>query len=438
MHRPAECSPWTRASRLIAGAHFDRSGTIAIKFGLLLPMLLFMVGNSFDHARYMSAKNKLQAAADAAALGAARELSLTDTKYENLQAVAQSMVAAYVDAGASGAGAARTMSAASPQVSTAVSGDPVEVEVIAKVAFAPVFGDMFGMGLSEVSARAVARVVGRPNICLLALANYGVGGAIWLSQSARMTGQNCSVFSNSTMPGGIVVRESAVLSAYAICSAGGYEGGQGNYNPAPLADCPTFDDPLSGRAEPAVGSCVADKLDIEDQTIALKPGTYCGGLAIRGNAKVTFEPGVYVMKDGPLLVTDKAEIIGTDVGFFFKGAGARVDFDVDTSITLSAQTKGEMAGLLFFGARDQSVFTLNRIRSNNARVLIGTLYFPKTSLQIDADQPVGDQSAYTAIVADRVILMAGPHLVLNTNYDQTDVPVPDGIRGAGQPVALAR
>lgn len=424
--------------RLLAGVRLDRSGTIAIKFGLLLPILLVMVGSSFDHARYMSVQNKLQAAADAAALATAKELSLTDTKYESLQAVAQSMVAAYVDAGAADAGAAAMRSAEAPQVSTVVSGDPVEVEVIAKVQFTPTFGDMFGMRLSEVAARAVARVIGRPNICVLALATYGVGGAIWLSQSARMTGQNCSVFSNSTMPGGIIVQESAVLTAYSICSAGGYEGGKGNFMPAPLADCPTFDDPLSGRAEPAVGSCVADGLEIEDKTVTLKPGTYCEGLKISGRSKVTFEPGVYVIKDGPLLVTDEAEITGTDVGFFFTGHGARVDFDTDTSITLSAQTKGEMAGLLFFGARNQSVFTLNRIRSNNARVLIGTLYFPKTTLQIDADQPVGDQSAYTAIVANRVILMAGPHLVLNTNYDQTDVPVPDGIKGAGQPVALSR
>ena len=35
-------------------------------------------------------------------------------------------------------------------------------------------------------------------------------------------------------------------------------------------------------------------------------------------------------------------------------------------------------------------------------------------------------------------LYGGPNLVLNTNYDITDVPVPEGIRGAAQPVALVR
>jgi hypothetical protein len=59
-------------------------------------------------------------------------------------------------------------------------------------------------------------------------------------------------------------------------------------------------------------------------------------------------------------------------------------------------------------------------------------------LHIDANAPVADKSAYTAIVARMLTLYGGPHLVLNTNYEQTDVPVPDGIKGVGQPVQLAK
>jgi hypothetical protein len=59
-------------------------------------------------------------------------------------------------------------------------------------------------------------------------------------------------------------------------------------------------------------------------------------------------------------------------------------------------------------------------------------------LTIDANQPVADKSAYTALVVRRFTANAGPTVTLNTNYDETDVPVPDGIRGAGLPVALAK
>ncbi|MCP5073779.1 MAG: hypothetical protein GY947_10860, partial [Rhodobacteraceae bacterium] len=48
-------------------------------------------------------------------------------------------------------------------------------------------------------------------------------------------------------------------------------------------------------------------------------------------------------------------------------------------------------------------------------------------LYIDADAPIADKSAYTAIIASRLELFAGPHLVLNTDYSATDVPVPEGV-----------
>ena len=46
---------------------------------------------------------------------------------------------------------------------------------------------------------------------------------------------------------------------------------------------------------------------------------------------------------------------------------------------------------------------------------------------IDAKKPVGDQSAYTVIVAQRVNLYQGPNLYLNANYGATSVRVPKGV-----------
>ena len=40
---------------------------------------------------------------------------------------------------------------------------------------------------------------------------------------------------------------------------------------------------------------------------------------------------------------------------------------------------------------------------------------------------MADQSAWTAIIASQIQLFAQPNLVLNSNYDQTDVPVPQGL-----------
>lgn len=96
-----------------------------------------------------------------------------------------------------------------------------------------------------------------------------------------------------------------------------------------------------------------------------------------------------------------------------------------------------MAGLLVYAAPSVKDAQF-RILSDNARNLLGTIYLPASELHVDANQPVADQSAYTAIVADKLTLYGGPHLVLNTDYHLTTVPVPGGIKGVGQPVRLSK
>jgi hypothetical protein len=69
--------------------------------------------------------------------------------------------------------------------------------------------------------------------------------------------------------------------------------------------------------------------------------------------------------------------------------------------------------------------------------LTGTIYLPKGNLLVDPTANVAEKSAYTAIIAKRLVVENGPSLVLNTNYGATKVPVPDGIRSAAD-VVLAR
>ncbi|MFN3868430.1 MAG: hypothetical protein ACK4MF_05120, partial [Hyphomicrobiaceae bacterium] len=158
---------------------------------------------------------------------------------------------------------------------------------------------------------------------------------------------------------------------------------------------------------------------------------------IRRGATVKLRDGVFVFRDAPLVVKD-ASLIGEAAALYFKGQNANFTFERKSTISLKAPQDGPLAGLLVFGSRSQPASLTYSILSDDARVLIGTIYIPKGELRIDATSPIADQSAYTAIVADKMRLYGGPHLVLNTNYDQTDVPVPKGIRGAGQPVALSR
>ncbi len=77
---------------------------------------------------------------------------------------------------------------------------------------------------------------------------------------------------------------------------------------------------------------------------------------------------------------------------------------------------------------------MSEIRDQNA----GNIYLPNGRLYVDAEDDVAEDSAYTAIVARKVELSAGPTLHLNTDYGATDIPVPSGIGPVGGNVMLTR
>ena len=416
-----------------SGLRRDQRGGVMITMAFALPVLVLAAGMAIDYAAVTGERSKVQHAADAAALAGAKELSLSEAGSQSVTGVVEAVIAANVPATKANGGT-RDLTVASKLIND--PGTPMQVEVYVSETFSSPFGSRFGLSGARLDVKSVAVVIGKPNICLLAL-DPSAMGTIYLQKTARIVGQNCAVYSNSTHPNGIKAFNSSKLSASTICSAGGKAGNQGNFQPDPLTDCPQFSDPLAGRPEPAVGSCIETNLVVTNQTVELGPGTYCGGVSIKGTSRVSFRPGVYAIKDGPLLVADTAVVEGVNVGFYFTGQLARFSFSTGSSISFTAPKDGEMASLLFFASRAQSNVRYD-ILSDNARQLLGTIYLPTGTLTIDANQPIADLSAYTAIVARSVQANAGPTITLNTNYSQTDIPVPDGIRAAGMPVALSK
>lgn len=409
----------------------NRSGSIAIVFAIALPVLIGVTAGAIDFAVALSQKSRLQSIVDSAALAAASELSLSNARTDNVASVVQTMVDGYFKASYS------SSNHPSPLVTTTVSTDPMEVKVTANQKFESYFGNAFGLQSTELGASATARVVGRPNICVLAL-HASNSGTLSLEQRARVTGNDCAIYSNSTHNIGIQSKSSAILKASTICSAGGVQGGGKNFDPPPYLDCPSFEDPLANRPEPSSDGCANGAPTVVSTSRRLEPGTYCGGLSILSGAKVELAPGTYAIKNGPLVVQGGAAISGKGVGFFLDGANASIDFAANSGVNLEAPTSGPMTGLLIFAARSTTRGNTHRILSENAQVMVGTIYIPTGELRVDGAASIGGDSAYTAIVAETVTLYGGPHIVLNTDYDQTDVPVPEGIKGAGQPVRMVK
>jgi hypothetical protein len=374
------------------------------------------VGSAVDYSVSSSQKNVLQNAADAGALAGARELTLAGPDQSHAIEIAKVI--------------ARNNIKGAPEsvvISAAVIGNRTSVSVDITQPTESFFSRIVTGGANELHVNAVATAASAgQKICVLGL-DEDDGNTISLDASARLTADDCAVFSNSKSSVGLKAQGSSLMRARLICSAGGKVGGRNNFSPEPLTDCPMVKDPLASRPAPAVGPCNLVNWLVKDVVRTLWPGVYCGGLRIDGHAKVRLMPGIYVMKNGPLIVDSNAELEGEYVGFYFTGANALFRFTSNAKVTLGAPKTGNMAGILFYEDRANPENRKFEITSNYTRKLLGTIYLPKARFIIDANQPVADQSAYTAIVVRKLELNSGPNLVINSNYESTDVPVPEGI-----------
>ena len=107
-------------------------------------------------------------------------------------------------------------------------------------------------------------------------------------------------------------------------------------------------DPLAGHPVPDSSACGYTDKVVKGGMQLLRPGVYCGGLRITDGAEVALSRGIYIIKDGPLIVDKGATMAGMDVAIYLKGAGANLTFDTDSTIALSAPKDGELAGFLIY------------------------------------------------------------------------------------------
>jgi Flp pilus assembly protein TadG len=431
----------------------DTRGGTTLVFALLLPALAMVASAVVEYTALSYRRLQLQSAVDSGSMSGASLLKLANADGTNVESITRATVQKAI----------AKSDNRQATITIALDAKNATVDVTVEEAVPSLMGQMLTLPSRSVRVHAQAQLVGSTRLCLLTL-DPAARGALHLEKSAQLSAPDCSIIVNSKDTAAIQGENKASVSAQGICTAGGYSGAKSNFSPLPQKDCPPFEDPLKDAPAPFVSNTCASVpsfagpgkgkgpggpaagANAVDATVTLDPGTYCGGLHISGSASVVLRAGVYVIKDGPLVVDGKASVSGQNVGFYFVGDAAGLRFDKDTTISLTAPREGAMAGLLMAETPSVSApvppppgpkgpaptppggatkpLREYRIISNNARTMLGTIYLPAGRLIIDSDKAVADQSAYTVIVAQQLDLYDGPNLVLNANYATTDVPVP--------------
>ncbi|MFH6782918.1 MULTISPECIES: pilus assembly protein TadG-related protein [Methylobacterium] len=462
--------------------HFsaDRSGGVALIFALVAPVVLGVVGLAVDYATWTMQRGTLQQAADAAALAVVSDLQVAGANAQRMQSLADAYVKSNVKL-QRGDGAVQvtvTPVARERAGGRFVPADPSNGRTPSAVTVSlsqrkfAIMSRLVTPQLTDLTATATAETVGSAKLCIVALASTGQS-VLHLESRARIEAGDCAVYSLSSHARGLEGDDSSLIQASTTCTVGGYKGRAANFKPLPVTGCPTIKDPMAERPAPPVESCRYNDLKLRGGTHALDPGTYCGGLMIEDGAEVRLNPGIHVMKDGPLVVGPPQQAVmadqicdtsstssqcrtaanvktigslkGDGVGIYFTGnyRNSRLQstgpllFLPNSVVELIAPRTGPMAGVIFFEDRASQEGQRYDIMSDAARRLVGTIYLPRGIFRVRSRQVVADQSEYTAIVANKIFLDKEPRLVINTRYGATDVPVPKGLGPTSGAVGLA-
>ena len=394
-------------SRFLRG----QAGNVSMLTAAMSVGIIGLVGGGLDMMNVYSQKADLQAIADNAALSAVREMAITADDAQRISALAVD----YVESNN-----VEAITSIQPQVFLEDSKIVLTIEATPRTHFASAFSNM-----KPLQVTATAQLSGQgANVCMIGLSPSAMS-TIRMRRSAKITADKCAIYSNSTSRESMSVSISADVDADFICVAGGYNGNTDGMENPPVEDCLQIEDPLSARRTPAARECSFENLVItDDQT--LEPGTFCGGIEINGG-HASLEPGTYIITGGPLIVTNNGTLSGDYVGFYLADEAAKIGFDYEANIDISAPREGVMAGMLIAshpynktletpglvsglpvvgGATDAVVDTANNatrlgdgvrpadhtIRSDNARRMVGTIYLPGGKHLIDGRDPIADKS----------------------------------------------
>ena len=404
----------------------NTDGNIASTMGILALPLMMGCGVAIDYASLYNARVNLQEAADAAALASAKELGLVSTKDDTVKEVAKNYVNSSLLQTIGKKDGLHTA-----DISTSISTDRKQVTVDISYTWKPMIIQYINSEALPIKVQSSASLAGEQNVCVVALDTVAIN-AIDMTSIASMTANDCVIYSNSNSASGINTVKQASITATEILSAGGFKGPDSSFNPLPLTDVPALDDPLKDREQIVVGQICDHNDRLITTNTTLNPGIYCGGLRIEEDAVVQLLPGEYVMKDGQLNVAGNSSLIGSNVSFFMTGSDATFDFGVSTQVNLSAREEGKLSGILFFEDRNSPSDRMFTIRSKDAEKFEGAIYLSKGTLEIDKASRIGQKSAWTAIIAKRILVGNGPNIVINSDYANSTIPVPEGIAGGSE------
>ena len=383
--------------------------------------LVVLAGMAVDYSRSHSQEARLQIALDTAALAAASAYDKTESEREQLAIDMFTANFSEVDN--------------PPTPSVAFSDD--EVTVTAHYDVDTAFMHVSGTTHVNVgaSSTAVAGSVAGP--CIMTL-EPSEKESILLNSSSEINADGCLIQVNSSDPEALVANSHGEINAEKICVDGGWDTNSGSrFTPEP-EQCAPLADPLAGLPVPDEADDGCDWTDrTVTGTVTLQPGVYCEKLELDSGSRVTFEPGIYVMRDGEFIINSGSRATGNNLMIYMTGDNnPRFNFNSGSQVEFTGLETGPFAGMVIYQDRTADA-DFSILNSNSSSVFEGVIYLPNSALHLNSSGEISGDSAWTAVITKTLELNSNSTLAINTDYSSSSVPVPYGV-GADEDQQIVR
>jgi hypothetical protein len=398
----------------------DDSGSVTVLFAVSAIALLGFVGLAVDYSVWIDKKSRMQSYADAAALAGAAILSDDPSSAGQAEQIASAMLSTDIETASGG-------------VTPIVHADTLSKTVRIQLS-GPGPRTMSGLFLHHdplISVSSVAKGKSGMPMCILAL-DPSMNGALLASGGTDVLAQDCKVQVNSTSASAVTFSGGSTLTAGENCFVGGVSQGLAQMSPKPKKPCPAVADPFAGYQTPAVGACDHTKFKVSGGSPVLSPGVYCGGLTLSSVTTATFQPGVYIIKDGLFTMSGGGRLEGQDVSMFLTGSNAGLNWSGGGSYHLTAPSSGDLAGFLVFLDPAATAASKSVISGSGEMYYEGILYFPDQQVEVSGGgMTLTNTSPWAMYVAKNFVYSGGSQLIVNLNPIATTVLIPPEISQMG-------
>jgi Flp pilus assembly protein TadG len=423
-----------------------RHGGAMVYTVIVLLVLIGFVGLAIDWGYMTWTAQKLQNAADAAALAGAQQVWLSHSNAReaavnlaSLNEAGSKPVALNSNIANDAAGdivighydrAAKTFTATTDrQVTNAVRVVARRTTGSAAGPLPLFFGPIFQKKTAEVARYGIAIAIGGPAENSVIALNSKDPKSFYISGNGYLDlGEGSAQVDSNSGAGAVFQGTSLTFKAGQVNMVGAWdEKGNPNLNSVDLNPHEAYvADPLAGLPVPAIGSAMTPPMidPVSSAVTHYYPGYYPKGLHLNNDDNAFLHPGVYILENGTKKATDPAfdiaghaTLTGYGVMFYIKFGNVELNGTGDVHIT--APDAGVYKGIQFFQARDNTTvahFNGTGLLTGTASDVdsgAGTFYFPKATVTLNG---TGDMFM-ESLVSDKIEVGGDGRKTITKGYD---------------------